>query len=146
MQFCIRNPTRKAYCNRMRDGTSKLAQDPPESDRTRQTAQVLQFRPRQDAADHFSAGAATSLAAQQEPDRHLLGDLAQYEQDQEADEDLNYPHRMLMNIIAVAVVTLLIGVGVWLADTIADMERDQDCVLQGRQNCAPIEVPAAIQK
>jgi hypothetical protein len=35
---------------------------------------------------------------------------------------------------------VLIGVGVWLADTIADMERDQDCVLQVRQNCAPIEL------
>ena len=38
------------------------------------------------------------------------------------------------------VVAVLIGIGVWLADTIADMERDQDCVLQGRQNCAPIEL------
>jgi hypothetical protein len=48
---------------------------------------------------------------------------------------------MLMNVIAVMVVALLVGIGVWLADTIAAMERDQDCVLQGRQNCAPIIVP-----
>jgi hypothetical protein len=26
------------------------------------------------------------------------------------------------------------------------MERDQDCVLQGRQNCAPIEIATPIQK
>lgn len=74
-------------------------------------------------------------------DRGLLDDLAQYEQVHEDDEIIDYPQRMLMNIIAVAVVTVLIGVGVWLADTIADMERDQDCMLQGRQNCAPVEVP-----
>jgi hypothetical protein len=124
----------------MRDGTSKLAQDPPESEETRHSAQVLQFRPRQRSGDHSSAATANLPYAPPAPDGELLDDLAQYEQDQE-EEDLNYPHRMLMNVIAVAVVTLLIGVGVWLADTIADMERDQDCVLQGRQNCAPIEVP-----
>jgi hypothetical protein len=39
-------------------------------------------------------------------------------------------------------VSLLVGAGVWLADTIADMQKIQDCTLQGRQNCAPIEVPA----
>ena len=46
-----------------------------------------------------------------------------------------------MNVIAVVIVSLLVGVGVWLADTIADMEKAQDCLMQGRQNCAPIEVP-----
>jgi hypothetical protein len=34
---------------------------------------------------------------------------------------------------------ILIGLGVWIADTISDMQRAQDCVMQGRQNCAPIE-------
>jgi len=50
---------------------------------------------------------------------------------------------MLMNVIAMAVVAMLVGVGVWIAGTIAGLERDQDCMMQGRQNCAPIEVPAA---
>ncbi len=50
---------------------------------------------------------------------------------------------MLMNVIAIFIVVLLIGAGVWLADTIAAMEKNQDCMLQGRANCAPIEVPAA---
>jgi len=130
----------------MRDGTSKLAQDPPQPEHAPHVAQVLQFRPRQRLGDRSSIGAAIAPTASKEPDNLLLGDLAEYEQGREEDEDLNYPHRMLMNVIAVVVVALLIGVGVWLANTIADMERDQDCVLQGRQNCAPIEVPAAIQK
>ena len=130
----------------MRDGTSKLAQDPPEPDRTQHSAQVLPFRPRQHSADRSLQGAAEAPTVREAPAGQLLDDLELYEQDREDDEDINYPRRMLMNVIAVAVVTLLIGVGVWLADTIADMERDQDCVLQGRQNCAPIEVPAPIQK
>lgn len=130
----------------MRDGTSKLAQDPPEPEHGPPVAQVLQFRPRQRSGDRSSVGILNSPTAPPKPNDNLLGDLAEYEQEQEEDEDPNYPRRMLMNIIAVLVVALLIGVGVWLADTIADMERDQDCVLQGRQNCAPIEVPAAIQK
>lgn len=64
----------------------------------------------------------------------------QFEQDQ--DEVVDYRQRMVMNLIALAVVALLVSVGVWLADTIADMQRDQDCVMQGRVNCAPIELPA----
>jgi hypothetical protein len=45
---------------------------------------------------------------------------------------------MLMNVIAVMIVAALVGVGVWIADTITDMEKTQDCLMQGRQNCAPI--------
>ena len=118
---------------------SKLAQEPPVSEGIPHTAQVLQFRPR--IADRL-----TSREFPAEPQDDDFDHLAQYEQEQEGDETVNHPRRMLMNGIAVAVVTVLIGVGVWLADTIADMERDQDCVLQGRQNCAPIELairPAA---
>jgi hypothetical protein len=121
----------------MRDGSSRLAQDKPEGDDTPHVAQVLQFRPRQHAAEP-----SRSVQAPELPDDDILPDgLAAYEQDRD-DEPVNYTQRMLMNVIAIAVVCLLIGVGVWLADTIAEMERDQDCVLQGRQNCAPIEVPA----
>lgn len=125
----------------MRDGTSNLAHDRPEPDGAPHTAQVLQFRPRQRLGERAFAGPARPAGEPAEPSE-LFDDLAQFEQDREEDENINYPQRMLMNVIAVAVVTILIGVGVWLADTIADMERDQDCVLQGRQNCAPIEVPA----
>jgi hypothetical protein len=122
----------------MRDGSSRLAQDNPEGDGTPHVAQVLQFRPRQRAAEP-----SRSVQAAEAPvDEPLTDDLAAYEQDRD-DEPVNYTHRMLMNVIAIGIVCLLIGVGVWLADTIAEMERDQDCVLQGRQNCAPIEVPTA---
>jgi hypothetical protein len=126
----------------MREGGSELAHERQEAEDERPTAQILQFRPRQRL--HERAVAATGVAGEGEPG--LADDLTRYEQDREEDEHINYPQRMLMNVIAVAVVTLLIGVGVWLADTIAEMERDQDCVLQGRQNCAPIEIATPIQK
>ena len=67
-----------------------------------------------------------------------VDDLAAFE---EEDGHIDYRHRMLMNVIAVVVVSVLISAGVWIADTIADMQKVQDCALQGRQNCAPIEVP-----
>jgi hypothetical protein len=120
----------------MRDGSSRLAQDKSDRDGTPHVAQVLQFRPRQRATEPNR-----SVQAAETPDHEFLpDDLAAYEQDRD-DEPVNYTQRMLMNVIAIGIVCLLIGVGVWLADTIAEMQRDQDCVLQGRQNCAPIEVP-----
>jgi hypothetical protein len=67
-----------------------------------------------------------------------IDDLAAFE---EEDGHIDYRHRMLMNVIAVVIVSLLISAGVWIADTIAAMQKAQDCALQGRQNCAPIEVP-----
>jgi hypothetical protein len=65
-------------------------------------------------------------------------DLAAFEDE---DGHIDYRHRMLMNVIAVVIVSVLISAGVWIADTIAAMQKAQDCALQGRQNCAPIEVP-----
>ena len=67
-----------------------------------------------------------------------VDDLAAFEDE---DGHIDYRHRMLMNVIAVVIVSVLISAGVWIADTIAAMQKAQDCALQGRQNCAPIEVP-----
>ncbi len=78
------------------------------------------------------------------PDIDLSDELAQYEQDQ--DEVVDYRQRALMNVIALAVLAFLVSTGVWLADTIAEMERDQDCMMQGRVNCAPIELPPPPQQ
>jgi hypothetical protein len=38
---------------------------------------------------------------------------------------------------------VLVVIGVWLANTIAEMRRNQDCVLSGRRNCAQVNVPPA---
>jgi hypothetical protein len=104
-----------------------VVQDSPNPDQTHEPAQVLKFQLRR------------RTAASRDADPEPIDDLARYE---EEDAHIDYRQRMLMNVIAVAVVTLLVGAGVWIADTIADMEKAQDCAMQGRQNCAPIEVPA----
>lgn len=64
-------------------------------------------------------------------------DLSKFERGAEADD---YGHRMLVNAAAFVFVIALIGVGLWLADTMASMRRNQDCVLAGHRNCAPVDV------
>jgi len=129
----------------MRDGSPKLVHETTEPEVTYHSAQVLQFRPRARLPERPYAASPSLANGGVDHESQLLDDLARYEQDAE-DEPINYRHRMLMNVMAVVVVTVLVGIGVWLADTIAEMERKQDCVLQGRQNCAPIEIPASIVK
>jgi hypothetical protein len=54
--------------------------------------------------------------------------------------DDDYRHRMMVNVAALVFVVALIGAGIWLADTMARMRKDQDCVLSGRRGCTPVEV------
>jgi hypothetical protein len=97
--------------------------------------QVLHFRRRSGLSPlgHSAVEGGIPSAA---PD----DDFARYEQEQ--GEAVDDRHRMLMNVLAGAIVVSLVTAGVWIADTIAAMQKDQDCVLQGRANCAPIEPPA----
>ncbi|MEW6643689.1 MAG: hypothetical protein AB1586_24480 [Pseudomonadota bacterium] len=50
----------------------------------------------------------------------------------------DYRHRMQINIAALMFTLLLTGLGVWLATTLADMRRTQDCVLVGRRDCGKL--------
>ena len=63
-------------------------------------------------------------------------DLARYERGDGADD---YRHRMMVNMAAFVAVLALIAAGLWLADRMAQMRRDQDCVLSGRRGCTPVE-------
>jgi hypothetical protein len=96
------------------------------------SGQILQFQLRRRVSVQPPSGATGGSSAE------TFDDLAQYE---EEDAHIDYRHRMLMNVIAVMIVSALVGVGVWIADTITDMEKTQDCLMQGRQNCAPIPMP-----
>lgn len=97
--------------------------------------QVLRFEPRRPQA--LANDAPVSDA------RDDVDEFASFEQEQ--DEPINYRQRRIMNLIALAIVTLLVILGVWIADTLTDLQRQQDCFMQGRSNCAPIELPIPAQ-
>jgi hypothetical protein len=113
-------------------GDPNLADSRPDLSAPQGSGQILQFQLRR------RAPVQPPPAAMRGSNTDPLDDLAQYE---EEDAHIDYRHRMLMNVIAVMVVSSLVGVGVWIADTITDMEKMQDCLMQGRQNCAPITLP-----
>jgi hypothetical protein len=82
-----------------------------------------------------------SAFARNAPRPPAVPDLEKFEH--APDEPDDFRHRMLMNGLALLVTMVLIAGGIWIADVMAHMRKDQDCVLTGRRGCAPIEVPAA---
>jgi len=96
------------------------------------SARVIRFRPRGASA----SGWGWPLQRPQPPVEPP--DLAKFERT--ADED-DYRHRMTMNALALLVTAVLVAAGVWLAFSIAEMVKNQDCFLQGRRNCEQIVIP-----
>jgi hypothetical protein len=60
---------------------------------------------------------------------------------QARNEPDDFRHRMLANVAALAFTVALTAVGIWLAMSIADLRKTQDCVLMGRRDCARISTP-----
>jgi hypothetical protein len=50
-------------------------------------------------------------------------------------------NRNVENAVLLVIFAVLVGAGVWLLSTMADVRKVQDCAAQGRRNCATIEVP-----
>ena len=103
---------------------------------------VLKFRPRTLAhppgqpdsqARHGDGGQQP-----QDPTR----DLSRFERDRETPDD--FRHRMLANVAALAFTVALTAIGIWLAISIADLRKTQDCVLMGRRDCAQISTPRSM--
>src|SRR3979490_3335048 len=93
---------------------------------------VLNFRPRRPARPPGQQ--AEQNEAPQEPN-----DLSRYERSREEPDD--FRHRMLANMAAFAFTVALIAIGIWLAMSIADLRKTQDCVLMGRRGCARTASP-----
>jgi hypothetical protein len=114
---------------------------------------VLQFRPRTQthvSGPHSSHVSGSHVSGPPIPGqlRNLIDpiekgglakDLSHYERDREEPDD--YRHRMLANIAAFAFTVALISIGIWLAMSIANLRRTQDCVLMGLRDCVRISAP-----
>jgi len=60
-----------------------------------------------------------------------------------AGEPDNYRQRMINNGLGFLACVALVVIGIWIANTMAEMRRKQDCVLSGRRDCASIPAPSA---
>ena len=114
MVILLRQPTDRVVVNRP---------SPRETE-----GQVLPFRPR------------GALFARPVPRPPTVPDLEKYER--VPDEADDFRHRMLMNGLGLVVTVALVGAGIWIADVMAHMRKDQDCVLTGRAGCTHVDVPA----
>jgi hypothetical protein len=62
------------------------------------------------------------------------------EQEPPGDENPNSRRAVLIGFI---IVLLLVCGGLYLISALRNMSHLQDCVMQGRSNCSPIDAPAA---
>jgi hypothetical protein len=98
---------------------------------------VLKFRPRTMAKPPGRQG---EPGLEGSPgDARQQGDLSRYQRSREEPDD--FRHRMLANLAAFAFTVALTAIGIWLAMSIADLRKTQDCVLMGRRDCARISTP-----
>lgn len=65
-------------------------------------------------------------------------DLSKYQGGAEPDD---YRHRMRMNAAGLAATVVLVLIGVWIANTLAELRKNQDCALAGRRDCAVTQAP-----
>jgi hypothetical protein len=99
---------------------------------------VLKVRPRTFARPPGRRGELGGKA-QEEDAGGEPNDLSRYEGDRNEPDD--FRHRMLANVAAFAFTVALTAIGIWLAMSIADLRKTQDCVLMGRRDCARISTP-----
>jgi hypothetical protein len=103
-----------------------------EPSKDEEKGRILPFRPRAPRSWNAQLRLRDQL-------RSPVDDLSKYSR--RPDED-NYRHRMVMNLLAFLVLALIVYCGIWLTNTLSQLRKDQDCVLSGRTNCAPIQIPA----
>jgi len=103
---------------------------------------VLQFRSRASVPSQGSRSAGARVQAirdQAVPDETTSEpyDLSRYERIREEEPD-DFHHRILANIAALAFTFALTAVAIWLAMSISNLRRTQDCELMGRNDCTHI--------
>jgi hypothetical protein len=111
-------------------GSSQMTAERPDST---ERGRVVPLRPRHPLAGNDNRPPPPAGMTHPSP----IGDLSRFERDGHDD----YRHRMIVNAIAFVVCIFLVLAGVWLATKLAQMRKDQDCVLSGRRGCTPVDVP-----
>ncbi|CCD83793.1 conserved hypothetical protein [Bradyrhizobium sp. ORS 285] len=99
---------------------------------------VVPFRPRNGPVRRAVEGGSANVSPPvplRRPEPVSL-DLSRYERPREEPDD--FRHRILANIAAIAFTIALTAIGIWLAMSIADLRKTQDCLLTGRRDCARI--------
>jgi hypothetical protein len=100
---------------------------------------VLKFRPRSSVHPPGRRGDSSGNLGKSGKQAQPEDDLARYERDRDEPDD--FRQRMLANVAAFAFTVALTAIGIWLAMSIADLRKTQDCVLMGRRDCARISAP-----
>lgn len=99
---------------------------------------VLEFRPRNSlrplGRQGYQRGQAEPEVARPKPN-----DLSRHEHARDEPDD--FRHRMLANVAAIAFTVALMAIGIWLAVSVADMRKTQDCVATGGRDCGRIYAP-----
>jgi hypothetical protein len=105
---------------------------PPTEDERHDEGRIVRFRPR-------GAPGGWRWPARNPPHDDPAGDdLTKFEQSEPEDD---YRHRMTMNALGLLVIVILVVAGIWMADKLAELQKNQDCVMAGRRNCTPIDAP-----
>jgi hypothetical protein len=108
----------------LRQSTDRAVTQPTSSE---PETRILPFRPR------------GSMFARNAPRPPAVPNLEQYEHAPNEPDD--FRHRMTMNALGLAVTVVLVITGIWIADVMAQMRKDRDCVLTGRLGCAHVDAP-----
>jgi hypothetical protein len=98
---------------------------------------VVPFRPRSALQRPVVTGGGPPVPFHRRGEVHAdMVDPAHYQQPRQRPDD--FRHRILANIAAFAFTVALTTIGIWLAMSIADLRKTQDCVLAGRRDCARV--------
>jgi hypothetical protein len=99
---------------------------------TENGAEIVRLRPR---------GGASGWRWPLQPPAHSGEPVAGLSKFERTEGEDDYRHRMTMNALAFLVTIVLVTIGIWLATSIAELRKNQDCFLQGHRNCNQVVIP-----
>ena len=122
-------------CEQIRSGV--MSTEAPHN--TEEHGRILKFTPRVPAPKPH---AFSNLSRPSRADAgSAVRDLSKFSRPAEHEPD-DFSHRMKMNALALVMLVILIGSGMWIVEVMTQMRKDQDCALSGRRNCTQISIPA----